>query len=316
VSALLIREFRVSDGPQVMEIQAAHAGAFPGAAVVPLEVYSHPAFGGGRNILCATDEYGRLSAYASLFPSPAPADAGVSNTFWAEIKAHPRNKERASARSRLLEAMLRRARELAAELPVERSRICLQYVRTETSSIAFAGENGFDTHSSIFTLDRDLIDHPPRESIPPRGITVRQSRMPMATERSDYLIARNSSLPYAAWSSDDLAHLLDSPLFERGAAFTGYDGETITGGVMAYWDIAELRRLDPAGCTEQVFVSPTYRGRGLATHLLETASRFLSSHGLRHARLEVLADNKQAIALYEKLGYKIVAEQLVYELYI
>ncbi|WP_347331474.1 GNAT family N-acetyltransferase/peptidase C39 family protein [Marinimicrobium locisalis] len=51
-------------------------------------------------------------------------------------------------------------------------------------------------------------------------------------------------------------------------------------------------------------VSPDYRGRGLARHLILAGEEGARESGRFYMRLEVSSENRHAIALYENLGYK------------
>ena len=57
------------------------------------------------------------------------------------------------------------------------------------------------------------------------------------------------------------------------------------------------------GHLTSVYVHPEYRGRGIARQLLEQLLRQATEGDLRAVRLEVVANNAVAIALYEKLGF-------------
>lgn len=52
-----------------------------------------------------------------------------------------------------------------------------------------------------------------------------------------------------------------------------------------------------------VALRTAYRGQGIGSRLMETAEAFAKKHGKRRIELEVFAKNKNAIELYEKLGY-------------
>jgi ribosomal-protein-alanine N-acetyltransferase len=53
-----------------------------------------------------------------------------------------------------------------------------------------------------------------------------------------------------------------------------------------------------------VAVAPDYRGRGIATRLLERLFELTAGDGGRGYTLEVRVSNRSAIRLYEKLGFK------------
>ena len=53
-------------------------------------------------------------------------------------------------------------------------------------------------------------------------------------------------------------------------------------------------------------VAPNYRRKGIATKLLHEIENLLKQKSINQCRLEVREDNKHAIILYKKLGYKNV----------
>ncbi len=58
------------------------------------------------------------------------------------------------------------------------------------------------------------------------------------------------------------------------------------------------------GAIQNLGVTPTYRGRGLALALMIQALRGFQSAGLAKAVLEVTADNTPAVRLYQSLGFR------------
>ncbi|WP_313894639.1 GNAT family N-acetyltransferase [Psychrobacillus sp.] len=52
-------------------------------------------------------------------------------------------------------------------------------------------------------------------------------------------------------------------------------------------------------------IIPEYRGKKQGLPLMEEAEKLLKEHGVSIATLEALSENKAAISLYEKYGYKI-----------
>ena len=78
-----------------------------------------------------------------------------------------------------------------------------------------------------------------------------------------------------------------------------YDGET--GALVGYLIIS---RYVDAWHVMNVAVAPEYRGRGIATRLLEQLFEVTAGDGRRGYTLEVRVSNSSAIRLYEKLGFK------------
>lgn len=65
-----------------------------------------------------------------------------------------------------------------------------------------------------------------------------------------------------------------------------------------------LRSDDGLGAVQNLGIIPGHRGQGLGTYLLMRAVQGFRSTGLRHAYLEVTADNERAVRLYRRLGFR------------
>jgi len=77
--------------------------------------------------------------------------------------------------------------------------------------------------------------------------------------------------------------------------------DTETDRLVAYLIIS---RYVDAWHVMNVAVAPDYRGRGIATRLLERLFELTAGDGGRGYTLEVRVSNRSAIRLYEKLGFK------------
>lgn len=58
-----------------------------------------------------------------------------------------------------------------------------------------------------------------------------------------------------------------------------------------------------------VRVRPTFRNLGIGSQLMQTAENDLLRRGYRYATLNVSRENPGALRFYERLGYRIVAEE-------
>jgi ribosomal protein S18 acetylase RimI-like enzyme len=87
-------------------------------------------------------------------------------------------------------------------------------------------------------------------------------------------------------------------------------GREIIGQVFLQWSSGDPRLADGTrrGYLYALRVKPDYQGRGLGTRLIRTAEMALLHGGMRIASIGVGKDNPRAKALYERLGYKIIAE--------
>ena len=104
------------------------------------------------------------------------------------------------------------------------------------------------------------------------------------------------------WTEKQLAEDLDNELLTLLAA-EGADGTLLGYG--------EVRTVVDEGTLERIAVAPQYRRRGVAEAILR---RFLQDgrEKLAFLTLEVRAGNAPAIALYEKLGFRVVGRRKNY----
>jgi ribosomal protein S18 acetylase RimI-like enzyme len=84
----------------------------------------------------------------------------------------------------------------------------------------------------------------------------------------------------------------------------------VAGNVMVYYDPAQPPEAERFGATEWVFVLPQWRRRGVARYLLQEGLAYLREHRLDYAELQVFSDNRQALGLYEAVGYRLYRETL------
>jgi ribosomal-protein-alanine N-acetyltransferase len=78
------------------------------------------------------------------------------------------------------------------------------------------------------------------------------------------------------------------------------DGETV-----GY--VVGAKRRDGSGHVISIAVRPEWRRRGIGTKLMEALLDAFKKRGLRKAVLEVAVSNREAIAFYERLGFKATA---------
>lgn len=309
-----IRHFLPEDASAVVELQRAYAHRYPGAAVIPGEVYFSPGFEDGQNIFCAVDETGRLCGYAPLYPALIETPGDEPHVIWAEIKTDPAVEPAQPLKDLLFEQVLVRARELAGRVPGHAAHLMFQYLPGETESITFVQGKGSIYAATVFRMVRDLTEEVPGVVCPP-GIVLRRWRMESEAEQRAYVQARNECFPEAPVTLKNWQYFMQSPEWAVGAVLTAFDGDQVVGSVAVYWSEAEIRDTGwDVGFTEDIFVRPAWRGRGIARALVSAALVDLKQHGRQAARLEVKAENDQALRLYRSLGYQVVHESRLYRL--
>lgn len=287
---------------------SAYRQAFPAARLLPAAFYlQHPALEQGRNLLVAWDDAENLAGFAPLFLTPAPSDAPAADphTVWTLVLAEPSIAGGDAVRAPLLEAVLRRARELVASLPPRPARLAVELLASQTAELRFLLAHGFASFDQVIVLERT----PPAQplAVPgPAGISTRTSDLTAAADQAAYLAVYNRCFPERPKTRDDLRLLVEAPFWQRGSAIFAEDaGGRLVGSVLIYPDAAG------AGVTDDVFVEPGWRGRGVARYLVAAGLDRMRAQGLARARLEVRRSNASALALYEALGYARVDEQLL-----
>ena len=211
------------------------------------------------------------------------------------------------ARSRLLDAVLVRYRTVRAAHPETNLilRIC-----TETSDLAgmaFHLGNGASLENLIPVLAYDLTK--PDDARPPmafpggsRPLTsllagIRIEPLPLTDEGFTAYLRADLEASDVPDSEAEMRFRSGNPSFR---CFVALHGEEVVGSA-SVWDMGEER-----GATENIFVVPAFRKKGLATALITAAWNELRSRGKKVATLSVAGTNLPALALYQRLGYKLV----------
>jgi ribosomal protein S18 acetylase RimI-like enzyme len=300
----------------VVELQSAYAAVYPDAPVIPGEVYLSPAFEGGRNIICAIDESGKLLGYSPVYPVLMRDASSLPHTLWTEVKTHPACNAPNEIKDQLLGQLLVRAREVTHEFPGHPVHLTFQYFPSETASIEYVTSKGCQYTESVFTMRRDLArEIPSLSSSPSREIMIRPWRMESEPEQKRYVRARNECFPEAPIELGEWQYFMQSPQWSVGRTFAAFDGDELVGNVAVFWDEGENQRSGKKiGFTEFIFVRPQWRGKNIARRLITAGLEHLKQHGLTEAHLEVRAKNQSALRLYVDLGYEVIRESRFYVL--
>lgn len=93
-------------------------------------------------------------------------------------------------------------------------------------------------------------------------------------------------------------------LAARARRFEAWGGDELVGLVAAYCNAADRQQ----AFITSVSVLPHAQGQGIASQLVERCIAAIREAGFRRLELEVGAENKGAIALYEKHGLRAVSD--------
>jgi mycothiol synthase len=169
---------------------------------------------------------------------------------------------------------------------------------------AFLLQNGFEP--TIRMLDMERIGGAPDAEPLPEGFVLRPYR---ETADDDAAWKRVNEVGYG--DGPDYNPLLDEDLELCRATpafhlwFAERDGEIVGLCHTKEWQ-------GKVGCINSVVVDPRARGRGLGRALTAAGMRTLADQGQQKVVLSVLADNRPAYAIYERLGFTTVDEMVTW----
>jgi len=310
---IVIRNFKPEDVAQIYSLNKRYSKAFPVSSAVQAEVYNSPEFEGGKNVFCAFNDEGTLVGYAPVYPVLAAKGSGFSNVLWAEIRVDPGFQDRRQIRDLLFDKMMARTMEIRNSAPVKDIKICFCYFSIEAESIDYLLSKGFKSCEGIYNMARDL-SVPVAELPDPEGLEIIEWKMETREEKSKYINAYNIAFPEKPWNVEGLEHFMNSDLWIDGTTITAFYGNDIAGSIMLYWfPDGETEYGKRQGFTENIFVMPQWRGKGLGSCLIGKGLSYLARHGAKAALLEVRANNVKALDIYKRMGYNLVKEQVVLE---
>jgi len=303
-----VRNFSQADIPAIMQLQKDYAQKFPGAKIVPAEVYGSPSFHHGEDVFCLFHPNGQLLAYAVVYPVFASNNNNCPHVMWIEVKTSPFIGEFKMIKDELFDHLLKRIKNLINDRGKHPVEITFQYLPIEDPSIQYAISKGAKLESNIYEMERSLKKPIPKIA-PPSGIRIQPWKMESTPEQAAYVKARNESFPDAPIRLDDWIYFMQSTQWALGTNIAAFDDEQLAGCMTVFWNEV----VDPlVGMSEYIFVRPAWRGKKIAPAMISEGLLYLQEHGLQRAQLEVRAFNRMAIGLYEVLGYELVQESGVY----
>ncbi len=255
-----------------------------------------------ENIYCAANEEGDILGVGHLEPHDTwalitkedmPSDyiyklrLGISVNFELEPPE--------SLRDELLEALLMRAKELKKMHQGKKIRLIKYIASEDNAEIDYLLSKDFAAYRTSFVMKRDLTDEIP-DAPEVDGINVVNWKIATEEEKKQYLDAEAKSNAGVCWSLNQLSWYSFGPEWDT---FTAFSGDKVVGSTMT-WMITDER-----SATENIFVIPEWRKKGVAKLVITEALKFLKNRGKNIATLSVFGDNKPAIALYKSLGYKM-----------
>lgn len=257
-----------------------------------------------ENIFCAVNAEGGILGFAHIVPDSTwfliedgsrPADflykLNVDITLNEDLNP-PEH-----VQDELWAGILNRAIEYRGRYPEKRVRVSHTISTGDLEEMDFYLAKGFDTKRTHLVMKRDLTEQIPHHPFP-EGMVIKNWKMDSQQEEEQYLEAEaKGDLNGAPWS---LNHLKWTKGGGEWTAFTAFYENEVAGSVMT-WSLGEER-----GATENIFVLPEWRRKGVAKAVVTQALKHLKDSGKKEATLGVFGDNRGAVSLYLALGYRMM----------
>lgn len=302
---IIIRNYIPEDISQVIEVQKEYKKKYPNYIIRGAEVYTHhPVFENGKNILCAFDNREQLIAYSPIVAAPVNDESKEEypNYIWTDIIFDPEAAELYPVMNSLLEGIIARAAEIKAAFPKRRTRLAALKFVEEREGIDYFISKGVEHYDTMYSMKRDL-SKPIEEVAVPDEVEIRRWKISTQEDKLKYINADNLSNPNNPISMESLEWSI-AGLWSAGYSIGAFDGsDNLLGSVMAYWYDGS------GGITEEVFVLPQWRRKGIAQCMIKEALVYLKECGKLSAELEVRKSNENAVNLYKKMGYEIYKEE-------
>ena len=165
---------------------------------------------------------------------------------------------------------------------------------------AFLRNHGFSCIGDPMLFQERRLDAP----IPDIAIPGTYTVAPLRTEIPELSVTGSSPYPRGAYLT-----MRRAPGYRPDLDVKAYDGDTIAAGCICWFDV-----VDSCGELEPVGTHPDHRRKGLAAACITQALRALRAHGATMAYVRPCKANQAAVALYEKVGFEAVDEDLGWRL--
>lgn len=254
------------------------------------------------NIFCAVNSENEILGVADLEPhiSWTPIEENSQDQDYiyrlcVNIRINPSYAAYKNLRSSLMDAILARAKEIKKDYSGKKIQV-IKYISSDNNEeMDLFISKGFIAYRNSLVMKRDLT-----EEIKPCDCSsefrIVNWKMETEDEVKRYVETDAKCNDGAAWNFDTISWMRYGP---EWATFAAFSGDEFLGGVMTYL-ITEER-----SATENIFVLPEWRRKGVAKAFITEALNYLKKNGKTMATLCTDGDNKPAINLYKSLGYRM-----------
>lgn len=256
-----------------------------------------------ENIFCAVDDKKDILGVAHLEPDPSWHLIGRNikpPSFKYKLRMNicikPGLDICKRLKERLLEVLIDKGQSIAKRYPDKKVQLINYFSCEEHEDMDIYFSQGFFAARSHYIMKRYLNETIIDDTECPNGIEIYKWCLNTRKEQMRYLEAQAGGFDGLAWSRSLLKWYARIPEFEVFAAFAGNEA---VGSAMT-WEIST-----DSSATENIFVLPQWRDKGVGRTLTTTLLKYLRDNGKKVASLSVFGDNQPALKLYESLGYRV-----------
>ena len=200
----------------------------------------------------------------------------------------------------LLNSLIKRARELKQLYPHKNLVLNNWFDSTNIDELSYYLSSGFQVGKSCFVMKYDLSKEL-KVVNKPNGIFFEPLSFADSDNLNNYHRVLRAVFNCQTQSKNYFNWAKNGP--ER-QVYGAYHNNNLVASITT-WRISENH-----SATEDIFVVPSWRNKGLAKYMVIDALKQLKQQGKSSATLSVFTDNSPAIKLYESLGYEIDAVML------
>ncbi len=309
------RPVRPGDLPAIRELQLACAEVYGNPADKLADYSQSMGKLGGPPIgdtICCVDPEGRMIALGWVRTDP---EGPLENRTGLFGEVHPRHRRRGLG-TYILRWTEARGRQLIAAQPHLPAMLRVDFSDRRDDAIPVYERLGFRLGFHEYWMCRDLNLPVPDHPLPAgmRFVPYARELAPLAVEVYNDAFATSRPPGQPGLTLEDWI-----AGFERDADFrseltllamAGADGAGLVVGEIG--SVAACTRDGAEGWVASLGVRPRWRGRGVGAALLARVMRGYRGEGLSHAALSVNRDNPAALRLYERLGFEITGDRVMY----
>ncbi|QTD42998.1 N-acetyltransferase [Sporosarcina sp. Te-1] len=226
----------------------------------------------------------------------------ANHLIYLNIKVDPDWENHNEVRDILYERLLQRATLLKEKLPSQFStKLCVGNYATEVKENTYFESRGFTHFESLYWMEFETNKEIAPTKFTLSGATIKHWKMDTDEEEIKYLQAENKIWPANPTSLGKLHGYKKQP---NWTAITAFYNDEIIGSVLA-WQETDTN----IGTIEDIFVTPDWRKRGIASHLITEGIRHLQNCNLERVQLLVETRNESALKLYQSIGFEIRKEE-------